>query len=79
MVHLHVSFGNTVHGPCVGFDLADCVSDSFVHCALLSGMLSSLSCSCQYHFVLMLCLVVMAGFKVGGGEAVLAQDQPGAA
>lgn len=25
----------------------------------------------------MLCLVVMAGFKVGGGEAVLAQDQPG--
>lgn len=24
----------------------------------------------------MLCLIVMAGFKVGGGEAVLAQDQP---
>lgn len=78
MVHLHVSFGNTADGHSVlGLELADCVSDSFVHYTRLSGILSFFSCSCKCHFLLMLCLVVMAGFKVGGGEAVLAQDQPG--
>lgn len=61
----------------VGLELADCVADSFVLYTWLLGILSFVSCSCQCHFLLMLCLVVMAGFKVGGGEAVLAQDQPG--
>lgn len=41
------------------------------------GMLSFLSSSFPGMFLLMLCLVVMAGFKVGGGEAIPAQDQPG--
>lgn len=40
----------------------------------LWGSFSSLFLCC---FWLMLCLIVMAGFKVGGGEAVLAKDQSG--
>lgn len=42
--------------------------------ACLWGSFSSLFLCC---FWLMLCLIVMAGFKVGGGEAVLAKDQSG--
>lgn len=50
------------------------VSDSFARYTMSPGILS---CSWHCHFLLTLCLVVMTGFKVGGGEAVLVQDQPG--
>lgn len=73
MVHLHVSFGG---GHRVLSWLIVFLTDLFITPCRL-GFRSFLSCSCQCHFLLMLCLVVVAGFKVGGGEAVLAQDQPG--
>lgn len=69
MVHLHVSSGNAADGHRVLFWVGRQLHS--LH-PVAGSFPSFLPSAFHWRFMLMLCLVVMAGFKVGGGEAVLA-------